>query len=96
MKMTKAELEQRVAELEAANEALEAEVQGQVRVIRDQLDRSWALIAAAQRDALISYVESLPRKTVYRALARALHPDLGGDTVAMQGLAMAWSATRSR
>jgi hypothetical protein len=59
------------------------------------LVHEWAAYAAntAAQDALVQFVAALPRKTLYRALARALHPDMGGDVEAMQALTAAWSAS---
>jgi hypothetical protein len=81
-KMTKAELTARVTELEAELAATQ------------ELVREWASYAETTipADALTTFVASLPRKIVFRALARALHPDMGGDTAAMQALTAAWSA----
>lgn len=53
--------------------------------------KAYAGTGRAHTDTLIAYLGTLPRKQVYRAMARALHPDMGGTTEAMQGLTAAYS-----
>ena len=44
----------------------------------------------APANAFTRFVLTLPAKTLYRALSRHLHPDVGGDLRLMQALNAAW------
>lgn len=94
-----AELEAKVAKLEAEVADLDHMVI-QTAMERDQAvhqlcqrDAQLAAAKVAPSDALMAFAASLPRKQLYRILARALHPDVGGDTRTMQDLTAAWDAT---
>lgn len=45
-------------------------------------------------DALFRALPPRLRKPAYRALAKVLHPDTGGDTAATQALTTAWEKTK--
>jgi hypothetical protein len=84
IRMTKAELVARVGELEAELAAAKA-------IVHEWADYAETCVPA---DALLAFIAALPRKVVFRALARALHPDMGGDVATMQALTAAWAASR--
>src|SRR5690242_14310807 len=49
-----------------------------------------SITAVTWASLMFDSVPSELRPKVYRALSRALHPDMGGDTRSMQTLAAAW------
>lgn len=92
MKTTKttrvAQLEEQVAQLEQRLAALKTN--------RNELEEQLIELRSAnttQTDAFLAFVSAMPRKVVFRALARHLHPDAGGDTAEMQELNAAWAAS---
>lgn len=100
---TKTELAARVAELEAEvkdlqieRDALGREVEAEWFTrgnLQAQVAQLKAMLAAQAQptDTFQAFLASIPAKTLYRILARALHPDVGGDTATMQALNAAWA-----